>query len=722
MDENHIPVQRSHTAFATYVSNQIFQYKRILAKYWWILILTFALAVAVQAYMLKQSLPTFASKGRMIVNVKLSIPSANVYSEEFNNFFGTQVALMLSDTVKNRVALSLQSSHVELHPSPVAIDVTLSAKTSIFNLRAVGTDPDYVQAYLNATMDEYVKLKRDLIASASGATQSGLKEELKAVERDLEKSRDAMLNYQSSNSVVLLQPSGENSAADQLSALTKRLAACDSELKLTRALTLDQNLERMIAYQSNTSRTNDSTQQNTSADPRNGSANGTNDASANQNALPDNLGEFERDYLKAKEQIILLQARRKELSYLNTNAYEIDSLNVQLVRAESLLDIYRKESQEQLQNREHVLELQIQDLQSQIKEWEAKALDVSKKLSDYETLKENRQRLQNLYDQMQANLQTIDVNKGLGNESVTVLETAGPALPVSPEKATHLAMAGLTGLFLGIGILVLMNKLDDRPNTLVDLEHLFDLPVLAQIPRMKPASEAEGVPVLQPEDQRYPLIEAYRSLRSAFLYKDALKNPPAPPPKTIAIVGATPNDGKSMTAANLAITFAQAGARVLLIDADLRRGTLHNHFSTPTNPGLSDILTKQAEWHSTLIQTPFPNLHFIPCGTPPRHSHHVFADIGRFLSEIAGHYDYYIFDTAPVIVADDVLSLAPHLEGVIMVVRAGFTSGRVARTALQMLRQRGVKVVGLAFNNVQPNASDFYHYRYKEYYPESSPS
>ncbi|MDR3456869.1 MAG: polysaccharide biosynthesis tyrosine autokinase [Verrucomicrobiae bacterium] len=655
----------------------------------------------------------------MIVNVKLSIPSANVYSEEYNNFFGTQVALMQSDTVKDHVHLRLQSSNPELHPTPVSIDVTLSAKTSIFNLQAVGANPDYVQAYLKATMDEYIRLKKDLLASATTATHSSMEEELGRLAGELQKSRADLLNYQSNNSVVFLQPSGGNSAADQLSSLTQRLAADKSELQLTKALTLDENLERLhdqLGRQGPASNTN------SASGPPTTPANGSAGKDAPQNNLPVTLGESEEDYLKAKEQIVLLKNRMKELSYLHTNAFQIVELNDQLTRQENLLEIYKEQSQERLENRQHILALQIQDLESQVKEWEFKALDVSKKLSDYEMLKENHLRLQSQYDQMQANLQTIDLNKGIGQESVTILEPAGPALPSPPETVKHLIMAGLIGLFLGIGILVLIHQLDDRPSTFTELEHLFDLPVLGQIPLVKATDKKNGVPILQLEDERYPLIEAYRSLRSAFLYKDSLKQEAVSQPKTIVVASASPNDGKSMTAANIAITFAQAGARVLLIDADLRRGVLHNHFSVPMNPGLADVLAGQCDWRSAVVQTPVPNLHFLPCGTSPRHSHNVFAKAGKFIEEIAGQYDYYIFDTAPVIVADDVLSLAPHVDGLLMVIRAGFTSGRIARAALEMLHQRRVNVIGLVFNAVQPNAGDFYYYRSKEYYPQNPPA
>jgi succinoglycan biosynthesis transport protein ExoP len=244
------------------------------------------------------------------------------------------------------------------------------------------------------------------------------------------------------------------------------------------------------------------------------------------------------------------------------------------------------------------------------------------------------------------------------------------------------------------------------------LERLFDLPVLGQFPLVKAKNKKEGVQILQLHDERHALVESYRTLRSALLFRDS----PKEHPKSIVITSASPNDGKSMTSANFAITLAQAGGRVLLIDADLRRGVLHKHFFVSSSPGLAESLTGKRHWSKSVVTTPIPNLYLLPCGTPPEHHGNMFAHSGKFFTEIAGQYDYFVFDTAPVLVADDVLSLAPHADGLIMVIRSGFTSARIAHAALNLLRLRRVNVVGLVFNAVHPKAGDYYYDRFKEYY------
>jgi polysaccharide biosynthesis transport protein len=748
--EEEAQVHISRAAFVADLFHQVDHYKRLLLRFWWIPLLTLALGGAAQWFLLKHAPTTYASVSRMMVNVKVSIPDGNVYSEDVNNFFGTQVALMQSERVINGVKFRLRSSHPELHPAPVELEVTIAPKTSIFNLRATGQNAAYAQAYLQATMEEYISLKGDLIENASTATQSNMKAELKKLGVELQKSKEDVLNYQSSNNVVFLQPSGGNNAADYLSYLTRQLDKDKSDLQVQKGLDLDENLQRqrdLLAQPTPTAQPsglNTDRKQEANATPgvvprqnstavasaQRGATAATNDSS--QNTVPSSLGDIEVSYLQTSQQLVRLQAQRERLNkttgldlmriygYTGTTdemtsrkTSEMADLDHQIVDQESLLQTYKAQSLERMRNRQHILEAEIKSLEGQVHEWETNALDASKKLSAFEALKENERRVQTRYDQMQANLQRLEVDKGIGQESVTLLEPATPAVPVLPQAIKHLVMAGLTGLVLGLGILVLVDRLDDRAWSCTELEQLFDMPVLTQVPLLTTNRRQARTPILQIEDDRYPTIEAYRSLRSALLYGDAMKEQP----KSLMITSARPNDGKSMVSANFAITLAQMGARVLLIDADLRRGVLHKHFSVAAKPGLAEVLVGECDWASAVVATSIPNLHLLPCGRSPRHPGNLFATAGKYLADIPRHHDYYVFDTAPVMVGDDVLSLAPHVDGLIMVVRAGFTSGRIAQAALDLLHLRGVKVIGLVFNAVHPKSSDYYYGRFKEYYP-----
>jgi capsular exopolysaccharide synthesis family protein len=189
-------------------------------------------------------------------------------------------------------------------------------------------------------------------------------------------------------------------------------------------------------------------------------------------------------------------------------------------------------------------------------------------------------------------------------------------------------------------------------------------------------------------------------------------------PKTLLVTSSVPNEGKSLTAANLAITMASSGSRVLLVDADARKGALHERFEVPAAPGLTEVLGKGLNWEEVVQATKYPTLFLMPQGTfAPNASELFISDATKqFLQQASAKYDYVVLDTVPVMAADDVTSLAPLVDGVIFLVRAEFTSARVARAALHSLYQRQVRVLGLIFNSARPSFEDYYYYRYRSYY------
>jgi capsular exopolysaccharide synthesis family protein len=659
-----VPAPQSRTAFAARFYIQFDHYKRLLWKYGWIPVLAVTAGAGLQWYFIKDAQPQYASVGRMIVGVRIPLPNMTPPIEEVNNFLGTQSELMKSDSIGNRVKQSLQSKRPELHPVPVELEVAISPKASIFNLQAKGAEPAYTQAFLETTMQEYINLKKELFEKATLSTQTSLEAKLKEAGVELEQSHAAVISYRATNDIVI-QPAGGNSALDHLSSAQLKLAEAKSDLV---SLKITNSENRDEAYKVADSKLVEM--------------------------------KFERDHLTN--------------STMTSDKLEFTNLNKRIAIQEDMVNYLQTRSEEGMKNAQLVQEQKIQSLIGEVEQWGKKALEENEKMSSLDALKEVERRLQSHYDSIQSDLHTLDMDKGLEQETITTLDAATPAVAIPPQKIKRTIMAGLVGFFLGIGIVVFLDRLDDRPNCFTELEELFAMPVLGQFPLLKPKSRKIGVPILQLDDDRYPLIEANRSLRSALLYQDSRHEQP----KSIVISSARPNDGKSMVAANLAVTLAQTGARVLLTDADVRRGVLHKHFSVPSSPGLAEVLLGQCPWSSAVVQTPIPNLFLLPRGTSPRHSVNLFATAGKVLSEIAGHFDYYIFDTSPVMVGDDVLSLAPHVDGVVMVVRAGFTSGRVVQTALDSLQLRRVKVLGLVFNGVRPGASDYYYYKFKEYYPD----
>jgi len=279
---------------------------------------------------------------------------------------------------------------------------------------------------------------------------------------------------------------------------------------------------------------------------------------------------------------------------------------------------------------------------------------------------------------------------------------------VDRDMFKQLLLAGLLGLALGGIVLVVLRRLDDRPHSLTEIQDLFDETVLGQIPHVRVKDKKAGVPVLTEDDQRHALAEAYRYLRSSIMFLSSNDKPP----RTILVTSAIPGDGKSMTAANLAVMLAWSGARVLLVDADLRRGSIHQQFAVPAAPGLAEVLDEQQAWARVVTRNSVDNLSIVPRGTTPRHPGELFVKSikEQFLKEAGGQYDFVLLDSPPIMAADDVSNLAPFVDGVLMVIRASYTSARVARAALDLLYLRKAKVLGIVFNGVSSACGDYYYY------------
>jgi len=637
---------------------------------------------------------SFSSVGRMIVSIKLNIAEGSVYSEELSNFLGTQASLMQSGLVINRAHGRASAQKPEWKMQAAALNVTVLPKTTIFVLRATGADAGYTRAFLQACMEEYIALKKEMVAQTSDTTVAGLTEQVMRLEKELRQADAELLAFQSTNSVVFSQDPANNSAANYLAALNQRLASQKSEYELLQLLTVDQSLDRQQ---------------------------GTGGAGSLANGSTDRIpaaGGGERadtDYFRAKQQLLLLQAEQQELGrYLRTNHPKMVAMSEDISRREQLLKIFRMQSAEQLESRKASLALEIQNLEKEVRESDGKMLDIQMKSAEYQRLKGNAQRTQALYDRLLATMQTLDVNKEISPESVTVMEAASPASQAQSDRSRQVQRGGLVGLGLAVLVLLFLDRLDDRMLSTVELKEAFDEEVVGQIPREKARGPGRQVALLRPADDRHSFAEAYRNLRSSLMYMAES----AARPKILLVTSSVPDEGKSLTAANLAITMASTGSRVLLVDTDSRKGALHERFQVPGKPGLTEVLSQGLNWEEVVRDTRTPNLFLIPQGSfAPNASELFISGVTKsFLQATAAKYDYVILDTVPVMAADDVTSLAPHADGVLFLIRAEFTSARVARAALESLYQRQARVLGLIFNAARPSFEEYYYYRYRGYY------
>jgi len=684
------------TSWSAAFITRLHRYKALFLRRWWIPVLTTCLGLFVEAFLIYQMPPSYLSASKMMLAGKLNIAQGAVYSEDSVNFYGTQIQLMQSAEVKHSAESLVRSAHPELQSVPVEITVLQKPRTSIFDLAAVGSAPEYTQAYLNAVMQKYLDFKRGMREDRGHEITTGITEQLIQVEKDLRNGEDEMLEFQKQNNIGFIQEQG-NSAAQYLVKLNQQYAQLKTEYDLLNLLDLDQNLDRA--------------QNKTEAASGQGSDN---------QGMPFSDVGPEGDYLKAKQQIQLLKAERETLAKdLRPNHPKILKLNDEITKQDKLIQLFRADTLEKLKTRRESIGKQMENLQANIKEWEAKALDLSQRLAQFNRIKGKVDRLKTLYDRLTNNLKEIDVSQVVGGEDqVSIMEMATPPVSVRPGLIKSLLIGFGIGALAGLAILILLDRIDDRMASFSEFQHHFSENILGQIPKEK---TKDKVDLLQPDDARHVFAESYRNVRSSIFFMPY----DGPRPKSFLVTSAVPSEGKSTVSANLAITMALSGARTLLIDCDLRRGALREVFGISSKIGFSEVLKQEVNWREVVVPTAYETLFVLPRGrTLSQPSEQLLRDSTEaLLKEIYQHYDYVIIDSSPVLAADDTTSIAPKIDATIFVVRLSYTSARLTKKALELLYGRQVNIPGVILNFVDTSLPDYYYYQYSEYYstPTSVP-
>ncbi|MBV8417103.1 MAG: polysaccharide biosynthesis tyrosine autokinase [Verrucomicrobia bacterium] len=669
------------------------RFTRVCVRFWWIPFFTTALGIAVGAWLIFQQRAAYVSSGRMMVSGRINLQEGAVFSEELANFFGTQMELMKSSEVRNRAMQHLAATEPQLQPISVTLSVSQLPQTSIFVLSTTGSEPDYARKLLDAVMAEYIATKKEMRSAKSENTQTAIIEEISRVEQEMRHNEQDLLNFQKENNVGYLEQEG-NSAGAYVATLNRQLAELKTEYQLFDTMDLDQIIEKAA---NNPAHAGDFAARAADPEPQGLFGNGM---------------QPEDQYLQAKQQLAVLKAERDEFAkVLRPKHPRMVDLAERISQQEILIASLREQSLERFRNKRDSIKRQIDNLTSVIKEWDAKALSLSGRLANYNRIKGDFDRTKNLYDRLVNNLHDVDVTRNVDQDLVSILERASPAQPIKPGMERLLIIGVCGGLFLGLGILFFLDQIDDRIASLVDLHPRFEEHVLAQIPTQKHRGALEP---LHEMDPRHAFAEALRALRSSLLYLPF----EGERPKTILVSSAAPNEGKSTIALNLAITMALAKVRVLLVDADLRRGTLHRWLGRDNDPGLSDLLLGQVSLEKCISPTSISSLDLISRGAETQNPGELFlgARLDQFVRDVYGLYQYIIFDSSPIMAVDDATTLAPKLDASIFVVRFSHSSTRLSKRALELLRDRQANVIGLVCNDVSQAHQEYYHYKYPEYY------
>lgn len=291
---------------------------------------------------------------------------------------------------------------------------------------------------------------------------------------------------------------------------------------------------------------------------------------------------------------------------------------------------------------------------------------------------------------------------------VQVIDRAEPELrPVKPDKILNIALGVIVGLALGIAVAFFIEYLDTSVKTIDDVERAMQAPVLGVIP--------QNVGYLISEGPDSPHAEAYRVLRTNILF--SLKDPKL---NTITVVSAGAGEGKSTTIFNLATVFAQNGSRVIIVDSDLRRPSVHKILKVSNSVGLTNYLLKQNTLEEVIQTTPLPTFDFLPSGKLPSSSMGVLssAQMKELIRDLKRRYDYVFFDSPPIMGVSDASILASEVDAVMQVVQYRRYPQPMTIRAKQMIEKVGGNLLGIVLNNISMASDENYYYYSSGYYHE----
>lgn len=309
-------------------------------------------------------------------------------------------------------------------------------------------------------------------------------------------------------------------------------------------------------------------------------------------------------------------------------------------------------------------------------------------------------------------------------DNISIASQAQSAGLVGPQRERNIIMAFLLSLGLGVGLAFLMDYLDDSIKSSDDIGKHLGLPTLALIPhesilgRRKNSTTMldnggggiSSTALIAIENNRSPIAEAYRHLRTSLLFSSAGK-----PPQTVLVTSSQPSEGKTTTAINTAITLAQAGAEVVIIDCDLRRPRLHSHFGMDNSTGLTNYLS--GERNLERLIKPYPELTKVKVITsgpiPPNPAELLSSnEMKNLLTSLKGKYNHIILDSPPAISFTDAAVLSTLVDGVIMVAMAGKSSIQLIRRFKQRLNSVGTRIYGVVLNGIKPDSFEYGYYGY----------
>lgn len=660
----------------------------------WILLTAIVIGMSVTLLWLSKQTPIYRATARILIEAD-TVKILNIQEfvgSEFRDWdtmgvINTQIRILQSRPLAEQVVKSLRlDQNPDFLPgagSNANFAAMVQGGTSVKPQRDAPRvvdvsydheNPQITALVANGVAQEFIRLNVTQRMSASSDALNWLREQMDEIKPKVEKAEAALQDYRERVRAVSLEDN-QNIVIEKLKALNSALTKAHTE-RLT-AETERNQVEALLKA-------------------------GQEPATIAAIGADKTVALFRQQLAEKQLALVVLRQRyREKYPAMISAKAELDEVQEKLKKA--------CDDAIQAVKARHITALaQEESLRKALQEQEGQALDLDRKLTEYNLLKRNVEADRQLYNTMLTRMKEASVAGKMEKNNIRLVEPATvPGGPYKPDRQRIVMIGALLSVAIGFGLCFVVHTYDDRIKSHDDIE-AFGVPLLCSVARIhpKPKAEAAQIVITQPHSMG---AEAFRNLRASLYLSPSAKDA-----KVILVTSSAPAEGKSFVALNMALVFANNNERTLLVDADLRHPSQHHAFKKELGDGLSKFLADSASLDEVIYRSDVPNLDIIFAGrVPPNPPELLGTDQLRQLLDVArGRYQRIVLDSAPVTVVSDPLILLPHADGVVFVVQFGKIRRGIVGRALQKLAESNVPLFGAVMNSIDLQKHGYYYYPY----------
>ena len=760
-------------------SVDIKEYIVVLLKRKWLVLICFLLSMAGTTAFLFTRQPIYRADAKMLVRTAGgSLPVSEVMREDESRFYATEINILTGQTMLRRVQQRLRKTTEEIHENLFDLKVEVVRGSSILQVTVDSPSTDFAKDFANALCEEYLRYRDEQRSQSSESALLMLTREINRLGQELKGTQERYVEYakehdlpqmqgtegvwwrsfymnladfaslkeQLARAKVVANALGKDNAAAAIALLDQsqqsqqysQAHGISAETNVTSGVTVSPG--GLLAETDGTNSLGMLTGTGDGVEP---AAKFPSDATTNADSLLASVGSLTLDARRnsgdatlaqsiasvaaaTSDQVLVhtlvdLEQRRAGLEVkIQDLSRTLKGRHPAVITAQQELDDVNQNIRFQMKLARDIqnarissLEAQVQYAEKGLEDAKKEGMERSKSVLLGQTIHDDVDRTRSLYNALLNQLMKIDASQGFNARTISVSE---PAIlegePVYPKKVRGLLIAAFLGLGFGLAIAFFFEYIDDSIKLAEEVERELQLPFLGMIPAAQWNPDDLSVHRLDRLKQQGGVAESYRVVRSAIIFST-----PREKLRSMLVTSAVPREGKTTTCVNLAIGFSQVEDRVLLIDADLRRGEVHKYFGFDKDKGLADILLGEATAEEVIKRGDVAKLDVITCGAYPANPAELLLGwrLKEFLDWAYKHYDRVVVDCPPVMGIADSAILGSAVDGVLFIIWAGRTSRRYVRVAKMTAVSRGAKVFGFVLNNLEPGRVGYYHY-YPYYY------